>query len=194
MYDNTVVEAHPAYAELVNDLTHLSFGRSYWLYATEAVTLSLGVPTRNQASNRDPSFGFDPPPATFYGPANATQSFTVGMAITATINGTVCGESQIVPLNGQLVYKIQIEPNRGNECEEYGQPITFTVGEQIFDYELPWDNGQAWYYRLGEELDPSAIQLTTLTTQANDLPWRRLVMVALSLGLLLFAEARWRKK
>ena len=121
LYDKAVVEAHPEYASLVNDLSHLSFGRIYSLYATEAVTLSLGVPTRNQAPNQDPSFGFGSPPVTFYGPADAREGFnpTEGMPISVSINGTVCGESNIVLLNGQLAYKIQVDAARGNECTLY---------------------------------------------------------------------------
>jgi hypothetical protein len=148
LYDNTVVNEHTEYASLVNDLAELEFSQSYWLYATEPITLYVGVPNNDDTLYRESSFG--PPPATFYGPISPTESFTptVGMPITASINGEVCGQSTVDELNGQLIYKIQVAADTSNGCGVDDATITFKVGNWVMTHNHSWDNSQAWYHPL----------------------------------------------
>lgn len=144
LYDATLVAEHPEYAPLVNNLTELAFGRGYWIYATKATTLYLGINNLQLPMSADaPSM----PPATFYGPVPATGTFTptAGMAVTAAINNNVCGQSTVQEWAGQFVYAIHVTADTGDGCGATGREITFKVeGEAVFNQ--TWDNSQAWYH------------------------------------------------
>jgi len=192
LHDQTVLEHHPAYASLVNDLRQLSFANSYWLYATEAITLSLGVPQDNNATTtRQRENTLLEPPATFYGPIHPIDGFTaaVGMKIQAHMNGELCGQSTVqeFDLNGDgsylTVYKIQVAPDNTNGCGQAGQNVSFTVAGQLYgDYSATWDDSQAQYHPLGINPDPTAINLSHITTEPT--PARRFAAYLLALGLL----------
>jgi hypothetical protein len=149
LYDRTVLDNQPEFSALVNDLTHLEFGHSYWIYATEAITWYLGVPNNRMASQ-----GIQLPPATFYGVLTPTASFTptVGMAVRARINGNICGETTIEEWNGQLAYKLQVQAENligdPNGCGASGRNILFEVGDWLIEQEQAWDNSHAWFHPL----------------------------------------------
>jgi len=150
LHDATVLSAHPEYAGLVNDLSELTFGRSYWLYATQAITPYLGVP--GEGESRVTINTLSQPPATFYGPVLPGAELTpaAGMRIRATINGIVCGEGQIEEWLGQWAYKVQVAADTGDSCGAPGRWVQLWVNGRrlLFDSHL-WDNRQAWYHPLG---------------------------------------------
>jgi hypothetical protein len=188
LYDETVVNEHPTYTSLVNDLTALEFGQSYWIYATEAITLYLGVPesslTRRNGEVTLGLGGEGVPLATFYGPILSTDTFspTVGMTINATVNGNLCGQSTVQELAGQLVYKIQVAADSGNDCGTSGQTVRFIIGEQLLGSDS-WDNSQARYYPLGVGV-PTAVTLHSLTSSNPSLLWGLIALVLFGLWMI----------
>ena len=148
LYDDTVIENQPEYAALVNDLTALEFGRAYWLHATQAITLYLGVAEESELP-RGTAGTPGLPPATFYGPISATNKFTPtpGMTLTALIDGVVCGESSVISQGEQLVYKIQVAADSGEGCGAAGRPVRFELDGQVMTHR-PWDNSQVWFHPL----------------------------------------------
>ncbi|MGB0385858.1 MAG: FG-GAP repeat domain-containing protein [Ardenticatenaceae bacterium] len=155
LYDQTVADE---FSDLVNDLSHLQDGRGYSIYATEAITLYIapGSHTRHQRTTRGSQF----PPATYYGWITPNDSFqpTVGMTIKARIGDTVCGESTIQQLNGQLAYKLQVKAEdpfgQPNGCGTNQQTIVFEVGNSLIKAApRTWNNSQAQYHPLPEGFD-----------------------------------------
>ncbi|MCP4410137.1 MAG: hypothetical protein GY807_20820 [Gammaproteobacteria bacterium] len=151
LYDRTVVDNHPELAKLVNDLPHLEFAKSYWLYATEPITLYLGVPDETelaQAGSTSPLL-----PATYYGWITPTTTLAdiVGQSIIVEMEGVVCNQSQIQTWQGQAAYKIKIWPNdpfgETHVCGGQGQNIVFKINEQVVG-QASWDNTQAHYLPL----------------------------------------------
>ncbi|HSH01741.1 MAG TPA: FG-GAP-like repeat-containing protein [Anaerolineae bacterium] len=152
LYDTPVVKDYPSYAGLVNDLDDLQFGFGYWLYATEPITLFLGVPIDSSNSLMDTSASlFSFPPMTLFGPVTGTPTFTptAGMAIDAYIDGVLCGTGNIVDWNSQLAYKLQVKANSGDGCGTNGVTVTFRLdGELMIGNEFSWDSSQAQYHPL----------------------------------------------
>jgi subtilisin-like proprotein convertase family protein len=160
LYDQTVVDRHPQFTDLVNDLTHFEFGRGYWLYATEPVTLYLdvGEASKMQATQNTPL-----PPTTFYGWIVPTDFFTptVGMTITAWISDTLCGESAVsdwhqvgTMIQGWLPYKLQVKAadSTSSQCGTSGKTVTFRVGDTVMFTTQQWDNSQAWFHNLSDQV------------------------------------------
>jgi hypothetical protein len=151
LYDRTVVDQHPEFAGFVNNLTNLEFGRGYWLYATQPVTLYLGVANANLRAS-----SIQWPPATFYGWVIPTGSFapTMGTEVTAWINGVQCGETTVAELNGQLAYKLQVisEGFAPGGCGADGRNVVFKVGGQTMASDSVWDNRQAWFHSLSDQV------------------------------------------
>ncbi|MCB0035273.1 MAG: hypothetical protein KDE51_14675, partial [Anaerolineales bacterium] len=143
LYDRTV---RAEFAEYVNDLQSLEFGKTYWIYATTTITPYIGLP-----ENQTPPDVNALPPATYYGRVLAGAGFTPtdGMTVRALINNQVCGSAMVETLNNELIYKIQVTADNGNGCGVKDKPITFTVdGVEMYD-QLGWSNHQANYHNLG---------------------------------------------
>ena len=153
IYDATV---GPAFSGLVNDLTELGFGRSYWLYATEPVSLFLGPGGAPAGVAPNTANNVQLPPATFYGSITPTAGFTptVGMPVVAMIGGQVCGQTTIVELDGRLAYSLKVMAENvtgeANGCGAAERTVVFRVGDWIMDHDRIWDNGQAWHQPLEE--------------------------------------------
>ena len=90
------------------------------------------------------------PPATFYGPLDPAGliSPVPGMPVTAAIAGVTCGQGQLVTLNGQWAYKLQVAAAQNNACGTIGAPIQVTVGGYSVLEKTVWDNRQAQYQAL----------------------------------------------
>jgi hypothetical protein len=146
LYDATVLDQHPEFASLVNDLAEFAFGNAYWIYATQAVTPYLGVPTASRPVAAVPNLL----PATYYGWVSASPGFTptVGMELTAWVNGILCGQGEVVELGGELAYKIQVSADTGDSCGVVGRATTFEVDNGIRLGSTLWDNRQAWFLPL----------------------------------------------
>ncbi|MBN1877357.1 MAG: VCBS repeat-containing protein [Anaerolineae bacterium] len=151
LYDQTVVDEHPEFTSLVNDLAVLTFGQAYWIYATDYVTPYLQVPTTTRAAMDVQTTQL--PPATFYGwiTNNATLTPTPGMTVTAHIGSHLCGQSQVALFDGRLAYKLQVSTEGAEAvgCGATGRQVTFAIGDQAIGTPQPWDNSQAWFYELG---------------------------------------------
>jgi len=151
LYDRAVTVEHPGYAAWLNDLTHLEFGRSYWVHATATITPYLGLPEVQ-------STAFNPLPTTFYGPVSATADFVpvAGMEVQAIIGEALCGSGAIETVGGALAYKVQVRADAGDGCARAGQTVTFRAGGRSFaeTFTLEGDawNRQAWYHPLATPL------------------------------------------
>ena len=93
---------------------------------------------------------------TLYGPVYATAEFapTAGMPVTATVNGVVCGQTQLLPWDGGLAYKIQVTSDTGDGCGSAGQEIQLQLNEWTVASDYSWDNSQAWYRPLDAYAPP----------------------------------------
>ena len=136
---------------LVNDLQYLEFGGNYWIYATETITPYLGVPDRDR-DHALPEQPIELPPATFYGwvtPIPGVLTPTVGMTVTAQINGQTCGEGVITDSVDpyQLAYKLQVKADvGGNGCGAAGRTVVFAINGQTLANNHPWHNKKAWFH------------------------------------------------
>ena len=164
-YDPQVV---PEFADLLNDLTHLELEKSYWVNATEDITLYL---KSGEVANRTASraAGLQLPPATFYGWVTATEGFTptVGMTVTARIDGNVCGQTTVEALDTRLAYKVQVMAENAfaesNGCGQSGREVLFEVGDHVMEGTRRWDNRRTWFHSLPNSTTPPTD--TTFTTE-----------------------------
>ena len=186
LHDQTVVRE---FSGLVNDLTDLEFGHSYYIYATEPITLYLGIPA---TANRQPMDveGLELPPATFYGEVvTQSNSFTptVGMTVTAWVGDTVCGQTKIEPWQEKLAYKLQVK----NYSDCRGTNIVFKVEGEVDTWEMDgtpeWNNSQAQFHELTTRNGPTAVTLTSVTAPATNVAPNALLVS----GLLLLTVAGW---
>ncbi|MCB0080702.1 MAG: hypothetical protein KDE47_07230, partial [Caldilineaceae bacterium] len=141
----------------VNDLHALQFGRTYGIYATEAVTWYVeGVPVSAAAETAL----FPTPPSTFYGvvPPSATFVPTAGMTVTASIDGHVCAQSMTHIAEGQVVYTIDVfaaDLNRPS-CGQFGRAIVFAIDNHPAVATAVWDNSRIFELPLAIDQPPAA--------------------------------------
>ncbi|MEZ4681767.1 MAG: VCBS repeat-containing protein [Caldilineaceae bacterium] len=152
LYDPTVVNAHPAYATLINDLDALRFGHSYWLHVTSAITPYLAIGSVDGSGTTNAAVvNTLLPPSTLYGPLTVEESvvLTSGVKVNALVNGVVCGEGEILQSNGEWIYKLQVAAGDGkNGCGYFEAPIS-VVGHGFVAREEPlWNNRRALYQPL----------------------------------------------
>jgi len=143
-YSTAVVQEQPALAGFVNDLSELTFGHSYWLYATATITPYLGVGGDQSVLAAVSAPGLELPPATLYGAIAVTEtsSLGVGTVITALIDGKQCGLASVQTWQGQLVYKIQVAADTGNGCGAEGRAVTLAFAGKALATNIAWDNRQ----------------------------------------------------
>jgi hypothetical protein len=132
----------------INDLTTLDFG-SYWIYATQAVTLSLKGPLGYASVTQPDHSGTEPPPAIFYGEVKSTPTFAVrpDMLVTAKMGEAICGRANTIEADGSVRYVIDVRDmaKDGNAaCGQAGGAITFTIGGHALSPTAIWDNSQLW--------------------------------------------------
>jgi hypothetical protein len=134
----------------VNRLHELRFGQGYWISVTEPITWYLGGTSETlAASDVQSPQNVQSPPATYYGPVLAGQGFTptAEMAMTAWVNGNLCGQGQTMENDGQVVYSIHVladGPGGATGCGAPGKDVTFWVGVQTMAPAAVWDNRQLW--------------------------------------------------
>ena len=96
-----------------------------------------------------------PAPAEFYGwvlPLGGISP-TVGLRITAEIDGVLCGETAIETIDGQPAYHIQVASKLAEEtplCGEPGKRVTFKVATMSAAQTALWDNTQTQQVDLGD--------------------------------------------
>lgn len=138
------------FSDFVNDtLIELAPNDIYHIHMTEAATLYFGIEQkgvgkREQTQANDPNI-----PATFYGWVNETADFTptIGMTITAEIEGTVCGETEVEQLDGQLAYRLQVAAS--SDCGQHGKVIVFKIDGFALNQTRLWNNRAANLYTIG---------------------------------------------
>ena len=148
---DTTVQA--PFEPLVNTLLTMTLD-TYWIQAT--VTNTLFVRVDDNASTILPNFqrSLALPPMTVYGWITPTNNFSAqaGMSVTAWIGNQLCGQTNIVELEGKLAYVLQVKGwsylNGSSPCGLEGAIVSFRVGIQPLETALVWDNTQARYYPL----------------------------------------------
>ena len=85
----------------------MAFGHGYWITVTENITLYLKGASETMMA---PEVAMQSPPATYYGPVLAGTGFapSEGMTVTAWIDGHLCGRSQTLDIDGQVMCAINV--------------------------------------------------------------------------------------
>jgi hypothetical protein len=128
----------PAWA---NTLIELKPNRGYWLYVNENLWWSITDQGTTAAAVPQQ------PPAIFYGLVLPTENVVPGvdMAVTATVDGKLCGQARTQLVDGQIVYVIAVladELPTSATCGRAGQSITFAINGQTVPTVAQWDNAR----------------------------------------------------
>jgi hypothetical protein len=122
---------------IVNDLPALSFGNSYWIYATVTTTVYLAPGPAAAAHALVP-------PSPFYGRVTNAGSFTPapGQTVTAWVNGTACGQGATREVGGEIMYVVDVLAASPADatCGLAGAPVVFEIGANTSAVEGVWDN------------------------------------------------------
>jgi hypothetical protein len=146
----------------VNDLAQLEFPKAYWINITDA-SQPIFVKPAGQIQSAEAGSG---PPATYYGAVLSSPALTptVGMAVTAWIEGNPCGQTQTISgdLHGQaqVVYAINVigeNPTSPNGCGTAGKTVSFRLNDQAVQPTTPWINDRAREVSLNQSGDPGPI-------------------------------------
>jgi uncharacterized repeat protein (TIGR01451 family) len=138
----------------VNDLHALQFGQGYWISVTQAITLFLkgdsdmalrGMDDVDQAAANS----LHSPPATYYGAVLPGPGFepTAGVPVTAWVADRLCGQGQVLEVNGQAVYSVNVlaeGPGGSAGCGASGRRVVFKVGTQAMVPTTMWNDGWVW--------------------------------------------------
>jgi hypothetical protein len=132
----------PFSGDWINDLTTLEFG-SYWVYATQDVTLSLKGPYGGMVVNRLDTG--EPPPTIYYGEIKSSPAFVVqpGMLVTAKMGDVICGRGKVIEVEGLAKYVIDVRAVAQDghaACGQRGGTITFAVDGQAVLPVATWDD------------------------------------------------------
>jgi hypothetical protein len=131
----------------VNDLTSIDFARSYEIYITRPVTISLrpDLPAAQRPDTSSTAQTTNAPSA-FYGTMNAGEGFTPtpDALVEAFVGGTLCGRGRTQSFGGSIVYSIKVEANCGS-----GQTIAFRVGGRAMAPTGQWSNTSVQELNLG---------------------------------------------
>jgi hypothetical protein len=128
----------------VNELDVLTYGDSYWLRTSEALTLPIrGAQPLTTMQTSDTGY-ISLPPATYYA-AFAVQEEPppVGSLVTARVNGVLCGQAFTRSVGSEVVFAIDVAVAGGGDtigCGRPGLEVRISVGEKTFS--VPWDNSR----------------------------------------------------
>jgi hypothetical protein len=128
----------------VNDLQSLSFGNSYWIFATVTNTLYLAPGPTNVSG---PALLFSPP-STLYGRVVSGNNFTAaaGQSVSAWVNGVLCGQGVTQQIGNDIVYVVNVSAASPEDnfatCGWAGQrtTVTFRVNGQAPVTSGVWNN------------------------------------------------------
>ena len=141
----------------VNDLKNLEYGRGYWIYATEPITIllkggwsSLPPQAANYLAN-----GIPDPPATYYGEVRAFAGVTPAenQLVEARINTTACGQTRTQLIDTRIVYAISIPADDGQltvGCGVPGRTVEFFVESHRAPNTALWNNNRVQRVDLGD--------------------------------------------
>lgn len=111
-----------------------------------------------------PALAQNVPPSTFYGWVTPGGDFapTVGMSVTGTVAGQVCGATEVFVLEGQLAYALQVNSHEDQAgCGVLGATVVFHVGEWEMAHDAAWDNRQANFWPLSVVRQPPPTETPT---------------------------------
>lgn len=125
----------------LDTLNELSFGEGYFIHVSQPVTLFL----KGASQGLDATQQLQLPPATYFGRLRAHMGFipTPGMAVTAWIEGRLCGRSETKRINGEIMYAINVlaeGPGIAAGCGAVGRPVAFRVNSTSMTPSATWDN------------------------------------------------------
>ena len=138
IYDTTVPTE---FITIVNNLEEFQSLGHYWIYVTQTVTVYVDVPDFTGRAA-----GITLPPATFYGWVVPWADYTpvFGDRIEAYVDGVLCGEGRVEPLNGQLAYKVVVAAAyNDNGCGTSSRHVNFTIAGHSVPMPFMWNNTQA---------------------------------------------------
>ncbi len=146
VYDVTV-------PEWVNDLTALEFGHGYWINISQTITLYLssGANPFQQSEIANLQSAMPMPPATFYDALSGADDWSPvgGMAVTAWIDGHLCGQTTTRAVDGRVVYAVNVfAESTINGCGAPGKPVVFQVDGRVMAPIALWDDRQLWLLTL----------------------------------------------
>lgn len=170
-YDPAVLEP---FQSLVNDLTEVQFG-IYNIYVTEPVTLYVPVdaPTSRAASQQ-----FNPP-MVVYGWVTPTAGSPLGDAVTARVDGTLCGESTVQAVGDGFGYVVQVSAD--SSCQN--GVVTITTAD--LSRQIDWNDGRAYFLPLSPAV-PTAIAHSQLTAPSVGMSLLFVVLSGLLLGSMAY--------
>ena len=127
IYDVTV----PPY---VNELETLDPGHGYWINVSVSGTITwyVGGAPLEQMGVLAPEVVVQPP-ATIYGVLAEAQP---GQAVTAWVEGRLCGQTTVRAIEGQNWYMIDVESG----CGAPGYAVTLRLDGELLAAGLGWDN------------------------------------------------------
>ncbi len=178
LYDKTVDEA---FRPIVNSLTRME-PSTYWIYATQPISWYLPVDVSSGRAQSTQDLG-EHLPSTFYG--EITSPVTIGDPVEATINGVLCGTGEVISLEQQLAYVVQVTSRGSVDCGITNSPVTFTVGDLPANEIGSWDNRQA--QRLDLTIStPTSVSLGRLSAKI----YSDILLLIMLLSVLLLVTAR----
>jgi hypothetical protein len=149
-------------APYINNLHEMEFGKGYFVYATEELTLYLPHDSGQSLAAVDEETAAalasmpQHAPASYYGIVQASDEFmpAADMPVVATVNGTVCGQGFTQEVDGNIIYAVEVysdEPGIAEGCGATGRMVSFQVGDQMLATTAQWDSSQVNELNLSAE-------------------------------------------
>ena len=140
------------FQSLVNTLQQLRNGRIYSIYALQETTLYLDVSDEVVASSADNLSNTSSPPAIYYGWIEPSDEFSpaAGTSIFAKVDETICGESEVIEVEGKLAYVVQVAANSESSpnCGVTGKNVAIVIDGYTSTDADQWNNMQAHFRSL----------------------------------------------
>ncbi len=138
----------------VNTLAELQFQQFYWIHVTQPITVEFSStnPAIVQAA-ATPAY----PPAIYYGLVTPAATFTPApdMPVTAWINDKLCGQGEILAIDGQIMYKVSVlagDIHDHIDCGAVGKIVTIKIDNQTMLPKPSWDDSQVTNLQLRSSL------------------------------------------
>lgn len=149
------------WADLVNDLSVLRFGVTYFAYATRPATLYFDWGTMTYQELEipltpapDESLPLRPqsilplhqPPIVFYGEIlqSSELPLNAGLVLHAWSEGALCGEGRIMQYQDHWVYRLLVQPQAAG-CTAAARSVQLELGGHFLTQTLSGDNTRAHY-------------------------------------------------
>lgn len=120
-----------------------------------------------------PAHAQNVPPSVFYGWVTPSGDFapTVGMVVTGSVGGQVCGTTEVIPLEGQLAYVLHVNSAEDQAgCGVLGSTVVFRVGQWEMAHDASWSNSGATFWPLSTVRQPTPTPTATPTATPTETP------------------------